>query len=358
MKKDLLLFLFFLLFSFFPRVNGIAANVPLPADPPAAAKSSEKISPKTDKNLVVFASDMHLIKKVELRVGKKGEKGIHQRYYTKMQPGEWLIEYDTKENLRLFIQKMLAMNPRPAAVLFLGDIASDTDQEIYSIYRSLLKPLADAGIPYWNIPGNHDHFDNYYSIFPEERKKSIVPVEKWGAYRVELPAVDFVLMETFAPKKGDRNGSFDRFFKQKERDFYKKYPNYYVYEGWFTPEQHQWLKEQLQKNPAKPIFLCGHHPMQMEFVFPEHDQFPNFQGWICGHYHTFYQIVREGSNRSIVLPGLGVPGIGWNLDPPGYVIMKMEPNQYRFQYCTLNPSEPQNGRTFIFPILNRSGERK
>lgn len=316
------------------------------------AESPKTSSPvKTDENLVIFASDMHLIKKAELRVASKGEKGIHQRYYSKLQPGEWLIEYDTKENFRIFIRQILAMNPRPAAVVLLGDIGSDYDQAIYQEYRSMLQPLSDAGIPYWNIIGNHDHFDNYYAVFPEEKEKSIVSAERWGSFRIELPEIDLVLMETFAPKRGDREGPFDRFFSSKENEFYEKNPSHYIYEGWFTPDQRKWLKEQLTKDSKKPVFVCGHHPIQMDFVFPEHVQYSNFQGWICGHYHIFSQNVRSGSNRSLLLPGLGVPGIGWNLDPPGYVKMKIGPNTYQFQYCTLDPSQPQNGKTYKFPVL-------
>ena len=306
-----------------------------------------------DSNLVVFASDMHLGPNPEIRVAKKREKGIFLRYYQKpIEKEERVIEYDSRATFRRFVREVMAMNPRPAEVLLLGDIASNTGRPTYAEYREMLRPFDQAGIKYRNIMGNHDHFENFYSCFPD-KGQSLVDIERWQGFRIELPRVDLVLMQTFAPRGGDRKGSLLRLMTNEEKAYMKQKSDAFIYIGWLIPEQRNWMKEQACLHPSKPILFCGHHPVELEKSFPDYKTLANFQGWICGHYHHFYQTNRQNSNRLLYLPSTGAPGIGYNTDGPGYVIMKITDKDYRFTFITFDPQERKNGETIVWPVLNR-----
>ena len=317
-------------------------------------ESKEFVS--VDPNLVIFVSDMHLAPKPEIRLAQKQTKGVFLRYYQKpVEKDEKILYYDTRASFQRFIQEVLAMNPRPSAVFLLGDIASNTEKKTYDEFRRMLRSFDQADIKYWTIMGNHDNFDNFYSCFPDNGK-SLVDKERWQGYRIELPLVDFVLMQTYAPRGGDRQGSLLRLMSEEEKEYMKKNSTAFIYEGWITPEQCQWMKKQAQINPSKPILFCGHHPIDLEKSFPDYKSLPNFQGWINGHYHTFYQSKTKNINgqkscRSLFLPSSGTPGIGFNTDSPGYVILKITDQDYRFTCITFKADDSKNKTTITWPLL-------
>lgn len=63
---------------------------------------------------------------------------------------------DTAAALRHAVERVLAIRPRPVAVLATGDLVDAGHPAEYARLRELLQPLLDAGLPLALLPGNHD----------------------------------------------------------------------------------------------------------------------------------------------------------------------------------------------------------
>ncbi|MFG6443263.1 phosphodiesterase [Roseateles sp. LKC17W] len=63
---------------------------------------------------------------------------------------------DTAAALRHAVDRVLAIRPRPVAVLATGDLVDAGHPAEYARLRELLQPLLDAGLPLALLPGNHD----------------------------------------------------------------------------------------------------------------------------------------------------------------------------------------------------------
>lgn len=63
---------------------------------------------------------------------------------------------DTAAALRHAVDRVLAVRPRPVAVLATGDLVDAGHPAEYAQLRALLQPLLDAGLPLALLPGNHD----------------------------------------------------------------------------------------------------------------------------------------------------------------------------------------------------------
>ena len=80
------------------------------------------------------------------------------------------------ERLARFVDEVLAMNPRPARVVSLGDLAYLHGlPEDYAKSKPILKKLADAGIELVFAMGNHDRRSAFKESWPEYVAKSPVP---------------------------------------------------------------------------------------------------------------------------------------------------------------------------------------
>jgi 3',5'-cyclic AMP phosphodiesterase CpdA len=63
---------------------------------------------------------------------------------------------DTAAALRHAVARVLALQPRPVAVLITGDLVDSGHPAEYALLRELLQPLIDTGLPLALAPGNHD----------------------------------------------------------------------------------------------------------------------------------------------------------------------------------------------------------
>ena len=80
------------------------------------------------------------------------------------------------ERLARFVDEVLAMNPRPARVVSLGDLAYLHGlPEDYAKSKPILKKLEDAGIELAFAMGNHDRRSAFKEAWPEYVAKSPVP---------------------------------------------------------------------------------------------------------------------------------------------------------------------------------------
>jgi 3',5'-cyclic-AMP phosphodiesterase len=132
------------------------------------------------------------------------------------------------------VRDVLALNPRPANVLFYGDLAFDHgDTNDYRLLRELVGPLEGAGIRWHAALGNHDRREAFLSVFPERREPAS-PVPGRLVAVVETPRADFILLDSCL--EGPVDGGIDE-------------------------AQCAWLRETLGRH-KKPVFVGAHHPIK------------------------------------------------------------------------------------------------
>ena len=114
-----------------------ATNFAVPVVSAEAKEKSESRSCRVDSGLIVLVSDLHVSPKPVVRQNGK-------------------YRFDTTRNLDRFVADVLAMNPRPAAVLILGDLVETPSDESYRQARRLLDRFDRAGVIYCIVAGTHD----------------------------------------------------------------------------------------------------------------------------------------------------------------------------------------------------------
>lgn len=257
---------------------------------------------KTDENLFIFASDLHVM------------NGLVKRAHG--------YTADTTANCQNFVKDVLSMDPRPCAVFLLGDNVEISSVENITKFRELVRPIAQAGIPLVTIIGNHDTPKIYDTAWPELRKDYLD--QGFYARRYNTPSVDFLFLETT-----DRSGK-DGYFSH------------------LTPENLDWIQAELKKKGDKPVFICGHHPLDFKKYHLSSQDYPCLQGWIHGHLHQWHQKTKS-EVRQLALPSVGFMDEG-KRPITGYVKMKVFPDHYNFTLITNDRSDDRCGFTYSWPI--------
>lgn len=263
------------------------------------ARLSRAEVPQVDADLVVLVADAHV----------SPDKIKRANGY----------EADTLEHFTNMVRDVTAMVPRPGAILFLGDLVEQPTAEAYALFRRLLEPVYAAKIPCFFILGNHDQPARFFESFPDWKEKTRGTGSL--AYRIELPAVDFLTLETTDPA------------------------NHGGYVGKIAPEVRNWLQTELRKTPDKPVFIAAHHDVDFKTFYPELAQEANFQGWLNGHWHQYVQKKSPEGVRIFWLPSLGFMDGGTN-PITGHVLLKADAKTYRMTLIT-------HDRTTHIPVLAR-----
>ena len=121
---------------------------PAPAVGEKRSQQAATLPGGKDENLTVFVTDIHV-------------SGLPDAFPKPC------------ERLSRFVDEVLAMNPRPARVVSLGDLAYLHGlPEDYAKSKPLLKKLADAGIELVFAMGNHDRRSAFKEAWPEYVAKS------------------------------------------------------------------------------------------------------------------------------------------------------------------------------------------
>lgn len=229
-----------------------------------------------DPHRMVLLADTHLTRKPE----------IHWQR-------EWLARY---------VREILALSPRPANVIVLGDLSHSVGfVEDYALLKELMEPFDQAGIRWYPMMGNHDRRDAFYASFPEYRDNTPVPDRVVSI--VETPRADFILLDScLSPsdtvgKPGPVPGGLDE-------------------------SQDEWLRK-LVSQYRKPVFVGAHHPLHETLVGPLLVSNPAVAGYIHGHHHRWMD------NQYPGLPLLGVPSTGhWG--DIGYTILDLKEREACF----------------------------
>ena len=244
-------------------------------------KAVEK-SRKRDANKVVILSDLH--------VGVKS--------------GQW-----QRDGLSGRVSSIVAMNPVPACVLILGDLAySQGEAADYELLKKMLSPLDAAGIPWHPMMGNHDSREAFFSVF-DERRHTLVPGRLVTV--VKTPHSDFILLDSL--KDGKVSGEINS-------------------------AQRTWLKSHLAKR-TKPAFICAHHSLYDTKLLTLMEQHPCVAGYFHGHLHSW-----RSSQSKKGLPIISVPSTGqWG--DIGYIVLMQRSDRARAKLMMIDyyyplPKEP------------------
>ena len=227
---------------------------PTPGGSQLAATASPTPPGGKDENLTVFVTDIHV-------------SGLPDAFPKPC------------ERLARFVDEVLAMNPRPARVVSLGDLAYLHGlPEDYAKSKPLLKKLADAGIELVFAMGNHDRRSAFKESWPEYVAKSLVPGRIVNI--VSLGTADLVVLDGL-------QGSDERARTDAGPGQAKLFPDVFA-----------WCKKELPKR-ERPFFVCAHWPIQ-EFTYPVKgkaktadlakwlvNHAPQCKGYLYGHLHRW-----------------------------------------------------------------------
>lgn len=201
---------------------------------------------KTDGNLSVFLSDIHL-----------GTKGLSTGWG--MEP---TYQNETFEST---VTKILAMRPRPSRVIVFGDLSvwfgykSDYEAGLPGVRR-----LEKAGIDVVVTAGNHDHRAPLLECYPKQKES---PVKDRLVSVVDLGTADLILLDTLSETVKGNNWTG----------------------GAIDDAQWKWFVAEAASR-KRPFFIGSHHPPTdigsrdvRKLLTPN----KNFVGWIHGHTHVW-----------------------------------------------------------------------
>ena len=135
------------------------------------------------------------------------------------------------------IARVLALDPLPAKMFILGDLAYLWGRkEDYELSRHLLQPVLDAGIEVTIGMGNHDRRENFLGRWPEYADRSPVP----GRIVSKVHGVyfDYIMADTLdQPEETDK----------------------WITPGTLDDAQREWLKAECAAS-KRPLLVLAHHP--------------------------------------------------------------------------------------------------
>ncbi|HSV93536.1 MAG TPA: phosphodiesterase [Desulfobacterales bacterium] len=217
---------------------------------------------------------------------------------------------DTAIALRRAVDHLNRLVPLPHAVLVTGDLVDEGAPASYRVLREILIGLR---MPFFMVPGNHDHKGGLRAAFPDHRYlDGLAEADGRRAlcYCIEEFALRLVGLDTVIP--GEHGGGLN-------------------------PGRLAWLDRVLSERPTAPSLVFMHHPpfasgighMDGEpFIRREElagllRRHPQVERITCGHIH------RAISRRFAGTVATVTPGIGMQLDldlrPEAPSVFVMEP---------------------------------
>jgi hypothetical protein len=212
------------------------------------------------------------------------------------------------------VRDVLACNPRPANVLFYGDLSfNHGDTNDYRLLKKLVRPLEDAGVRWRACFGNHDRRAAFFSVFPGLAGEPLV-AERLVTV-VKTPRADFILLDSCL--EGPVNGGID-------------------------DAQRAWLQEALSR-ASKPVFVGAHHPLKETGLAGLLASNAVAAAYLYGHNHTWRPQGEEGV-ETLCLPSTGHWG------DIGYVLVKLDAEGATFTlhqrdyYAPRPPAKPEDAK--------------
>lgn len=190
--------------------------------------------------------------------------------------------------------RILALSPRPDALLVTGDLTESAEAEAY---EALGRHLAELGLPAYLVMGNHDRRAPMIATLNVAHMPGDTPFIQ---YAVEHLGVRLLVLDTTSPD----------------------HPH-----GAFCRARLDWLSERLAEAPGRPTLVAMHHPPVSTGIaimdgpgaawagdLVRRLRGANIVRILCGHVHRSVQ-TSVGNVPVTVCPSL-VPAIALDLGPP------------------------------------------
>jgi 3',5'-cyclic-AMP phosphodiesterase len=177
-----------------------------------------------------------------------------------------LPETKVDERLKLIVNHLNQLNPKPDVIIHTGDTVDDCGIEGYEHLKEILEPL---NMPYYLIPGNHDDREAMRLSFQHTR---YMPQEGFIQYVIDDFPIRLIALDTIVPEK----------------------PH-----GIICEQRMNWLIKTLEANTQKPTLIFMHHPLietgqklldKVKCYAPDGfekliERSSNIVGILSGHYH-------------------------------------------------------------------------
>jgi hypothetical protein len=188
------------------------------------------------------------------------------------------------------VAEIVSLDPRPAGVILVGDtVYLEGHAADYAMFRRLVQPIREAGIPLHIALGNHDDRANFWTAFAE-LKSPHAPAFQHHVAVVETPRVNWFLLDSL-----DKTNSTP---------------------GLLGKPQLDWLAAALDARRGKPAILAAHHDLgtrqglrdtaALLEVAAGRDE---VRAYFYGHTHAWH----VGKQRAMHL--VNVPATAWLFDP-------------------------------------------
>jgi len=223
-------------------------------------------------------------------------------------------------NLAQAVREILALDPRPAGILHVGDSAYQEGRAAdYAMLRELIAPVRAAGIPMHIILGNHDQRANFRAAFPKaksppdcDRQVAVVPGRE----------ANWFLLDSL-----DKTNATP---------------------GRLGKPQLDWLARALDARPEKPAILLAHHDLGssrglqdtaglLEVVAAR----KHVKAYFFGHTHAW----GVGNLKDLDL--VNVPTTAWTFDPfqpRGWVDVALGERGAALVLQSLDPKHSKHGQ--------------
>ncbi|KZK89993.1 3',5'-cyclic adenosine monophosphate phosphodiesterase CpdA [Pseudovibrio sp. Ad5] len=216
---------------------------------------------------------------------------------------------DTLSHLRQAVAHLNAFRPRLDFVVISGDLVDLGNADEYELFRQEIDQL---DMPFYVIPGNHDHRDAMRDAFADH---DYLTSEGALQFSIEKDGLRIIGLDTTIPGKHD---------------------------GHFDADKQVWLRDELDAHKNQPTLVFMHHPpfktgiQHMDDIMlmrADEDFWPVVTGQsqirqiACGHVHRAIEVFKNGIPMSIC-PASGHQ-VTLDLDPDGEPGFVMDPPAVR-----------------------------
>mgnify|MGYP001214907501 CR=1 FL=1 len=224
--------------------------------------------------------------------------------------GRFAYKYsDTLSFLRAVVAHLNAFRPLLDFVVISGDLVDLGTGDEYELFRREIAPLE---MPFYVIPGNHDHRDVMRKAFADH---DYLPPDGPLQFSIDQEGLRIIGLDTSVP--GHPEGHFDA-------------------------GQQAWLRGELEAHHDQPTLVFMHHPPvrtgiqhmdAMMLMRADEDFWPIVSGQsqilqiACGHVHRAIEVFKNGVPVSIC-PASGHQ-VTLDLEPDGAPSFVMEPPAVR-----------------------------
>ena len=176
---------------------------------------------------------------------------------------------DTAAYLERCVARLVALEPKPEAVVVTGDLVDLGTRAEYEALKALLAPLT---MPVYLLVGNHDERGALREVFPDHAY--LRAGGEFVHYAVDVGPLRLVALDSQMPQQSN---------------------------GHLCATRLAWLETQLAQAQGKPVVLALHHPpfvsgidhMDRQRLDPASSErlaaivsrYPNVERVICGHVH-------------------------------------------------------------------------